>query len=428
MRLETVQLTRAGDFLFSNVIWVLSDDADLALVMTGKGHIDARDGRAKAQTAGIYRALADALSEHGLNLENIVHQRVRFRDMDQYGVWFRSAFELLDVSSVATSIHSEGVGMPPGVEVSLEVIVSADANARISIVAPPETLASTNPFPPAVRVGQFIFTSALNPTTPDGEIVTRFRQLETHSGVASFPEFAGQGSHGWRDELHGSQMLAIYEHVDRIFGSVGSSAESLLKHNGHVRMPMDAYTAMEAARRMYFGERKAPPATTVQVAGLGLSDEVKLTFDLIGLAHGPLRRQEIDLSSLTAPYGYYLGAVRAGKLLFTAGELPYVRTIGTDPRGGVTGSWDGDLDVSLAPQTRDVVRRLRSILELAGPGLPGLRRLGLSLKDRRHLEPWLRVGLAELPGALPVVAETVVLDAGPYRTCVFELDSVSEFA
>jgi hypothetical protein len=50
----------------------------------------------------------------------------------------------------------------------------------------------------------------------------------------------------------------------------------------------------------------------------------------------------------------------------------------------------------------------------------------VSLRDRAHLTAWERLALAELPGADPIVVETVMEDAGPYPTCLFELDSVAE--
>jgi enamine deaminase RidA (YjgF/YER057c/UK114 family) len=421
-----VSLRRVGPLLFSNVVWVHPHNDVIDQVMTGKGHLDAKDGLVKAHTVATYAALESELADLGLGLQHVVHQRVRLRDLRDYPTWLRTARATAGAIRAATSLHGEGDGLPPGIDVALEVVVSADADAEISIVSPADAEAASDPFPPAVRCGQFVFTSTLNPTTPSGEVVTEFGQLQHHADAGAFPEFAQLGAQGWLEERHAAQMLATYEHVDRILRAVNSDVDGLLKHNGFVRMPMKAYTAMEAARRYFFGDRKAPPATTVQVHDLGISPAVDLAFDVVALAGGPLRREEVDLSSLTAPYGFYLLAARAGKVMFTAGELPYVKRLGGDPRGGAVGTWDEDPGHGLAAQTRDVVSRLAEILELAGPGPSGLRRLGLALRDRRHLEAWTRLALAELPGADPLVVETVVLDAGPYPTCLFELDAVVE--
>jgi len=420
-----VGLRAVGPLLFSNVVWVHPTTAEIEAEMTGKGHLDARDGLMKAQTVAAYRAIEGALAAHGAGLDRVVHQRVRVRDLRDYANWRRVVRANFPGLDPATAIHGEGAGMPPGIDVSVEIVAVPDPALEIERISPAAAGAACDPFVPAIRCGQFVFTSALNPVTPSGEVVTEFAQLDD-GAAAAFPEFAGLGAQGGLEQRHAAQMLATYANLDRVLAAADSSVDGLLKHNGYVRMSMKAYTAMEAARRLHFGDRQAPPATTVTVHDLGIDPEVDLTFDVIALADGPLRREPVDLSALTAPYGFYMLAARAGQVMFTAGELPYVKGLGGDPRGGALGTWDEDPGYGLPLQTRAVVGRLREILEHSGAGTAGLRRLGLSLRDRSHLTAWERLALAELPGADPIVVETSTEDAGPYPTCLFELDSVAE--
>jgi 2-iminobutanoate/2-iminopropanoate deaminase len=80
-------------------------------------------------------------------------------------------------------------------------------------------------------------------------------------------------------------------------------------------------------------------------------------------------RQPISVSGAPAPGGPYSHAVRAGDLIFTAGQ------IGTDP---ASGELDG---ATAAQQARRALGNLATILEGAGSGLDRLVKVTVFLVD-----------------------------------------------
>jgi enamine deaminase RidA (YjgF/YER057c/UK114 family) len=417
-----VELRRAGELILSNLVWVHHrPEADADLV-TGRVHIDSADLPLKQQTRSVYGAISQALVEAGLGPEHVLHQRVHLRDMRDYGRWVNVVATDFPSWRPATTVFGEGAGLPPGIEVAVEFVASATARAQT--VRSESAAAATDPFPSATTAGDWIFTSAVAPVTPDGQVVNSNNDLEAFGQVSAVPEFKHQGALGQRDERLAAQMLAVYANMDRIFEAAGGDLNSLVKQNGYVRMHMKSFTPIEAARRNVFKTAAVvPPASTVQVADLGPSDEAMLQFEAIGIRHGAATELTRATSSATRPYGFYSPVARAGKVVFTAGELAYSSGI-----GGVVGAWENDAGRSLVHQTRFVARRIAALFAAAMVEPSGIKRLNVYLRDRAHSEAWRRITFEELAPADPVMVETSVLDCGPYESCLFELDAVGEAA
>lgn len=417
-----VELRRAGDLILSNLVWVYHHPEADADLVTGRIHIDAADLHLKQQTRAVYRAISAALAEIGLGPEHVLHQRVHLHDMRDYGRWVDVLATDFPDWRPATTVFGEGAGLPPGIEVAVELVASA--TARAEVVRSEFAAAATDPFPGATTAGDWIFTSAVVPVNPDGRVVDSSRDLKPYGNIEAVTEFEPQGGLGRHDERLAAQMLAVYGNMRRILEAAGGDLNSLVKQNGYVRMHMKSFTPIEAARRSLFTTAAlAPPASTVQVADLGPSDEAMLQFEAIGIRRGANTELTRIASSATTPYGFYTPVARAGHVVFTAGELAYSSDI-----GGVVGAWENDAGRSLVPQSRFVARRIAALFAAAGVEPGGIKRLNVYLRDRGHSEAWRRLTLEELAGADPAIVETTVLDCGPYESCLFELDGIGEAA
>ncbi|RLC82406.1 MAG: reactive intermediate/imine deaminase [Chloroflexi bacterium] len=79
-------------------------------------------------------------------------------------------------------------------------------------------------------------------------------------------------------------------------------------------------------------------------------------------------REAISTSKAPAAIGPYSQAIRAGNLVFTAGQL------GINPN-------TGELEEGIEAQTRQALLNLKAILEAAGTSLENVVKTGVFLKD-----------------------------------------------
>jgi enamine deaminase RidA (YjgF/YER057c/UK114 family) len=320
----------------------------------------------------------------------------------------------------ATTIFGEGSGLPPGIEIAVEVIASSTQRAEAIWVE--AAAACTDPFPGGTAAGDWIFTSGIAPLTADGKLVDTYSTLRDLGIDADLSEFDQQGTLGQRDERLAAQMLAVYSNMARILETADSTLTSLVKQNGYVRTHMKSFSPIEAARRSLFkSAADTPPASTVQVFDLGPSPETALQFESVAVSRGANSELVRFQSSATTPYGFYTPVARAGNVVFTAGELAYSSNI-----GGVVGAWENNAGRALVSQARFVARRVKALFATGGVEPTGIARLNVYLRDRAFTEAWKRLTLQELEQADPVIVETTVLDCGPYESCLFELDGVGE--
>lgn len=419
-RPDPVELRRAGDLLLSNLVWIHHPDSPDSDLVTGRVHIDAADLHLKQQTRAVYAAIEASLRKAGIGIDHVLHQRVHLRDMRDYGRWIDVLQRDRPGWKPATTVFGEGHGLPPGIEIAVEIVASGVGAA--SPVWVDAAAASTDPFPGCVRSGDWIFTSAVAPLTPEGQVVESQEQLVAWEGIRPVAEFSGQGALGRRDEQLAAQMLATYANMRLILSAAESDLMLLTKQNGYTRMHMKSFTPIEAARRSLFEKAiETPPASTVQVVDFGPSKKAALQFEAIAV------RQGVDVSrpptSSTTPYGFYSPIATAGGVVFTAGELAFSSEI-----GGVVGAWENDPGRTLVHQARFVARRIKALFAAAKVQPAGIARLNVYLRDRALAEAWTRLTLEELGGSDPTIVETTVLDCGPYESCLFELDGVGAVA
>ena len=419
-RRDPFELRRAGDLLLSNLVWVHHSESPDPDLVSGRVHIDAADLHLKQQTRAVYAAIEASLQSAGIGLDHVLHQRVHLRDMRDYGRWIGLLKRDHPGWSPATTVIGEGPGLPPGIEIAVEIVASAlGAATPVWVDA---AAASTDPFPGCVRSGDWIFMSAVAPLTPEGKVVESQEQLAAWEGLGPVAEFSGQGALGRRDDQLAAQMLAVYANMRLILSAAESDLKLLVKQNGYTRIHMKTFTPIEAARRSLFQKAiETPPSSTVQVVDFGPTEKVALQFEGVAVPQG------IDVSrpatSATTPYGFYSPIASAGGVVFTAGELAFSSEI-----GGVVGAWENDPGRSLVHQARFVARRVKALFAAAKVQPAGIARLNVYLRDRALTEAWTRLTLEELKGSDPAIVETTVLDCGPYESCLFELDGVGAVA
>ena len=419
-RRDPVELRRAGDLIFSNLVWVHHPESPDSDLVTGRVHIDAADLHLKQQARAVYAAIDASLQSAGIGLDHVLHQRVHLRDMRDYGRWIGLLQNDNPGWSPATTLIGEGQGLPPGIEIGVEIVASAlGAATPVWVDA---AAASTDPFPGCARSGDWIFTSAVAPLTPEGKVVVSQEQLAAWEGLGPVAEFSGQGALGRRDDQLAAQMLAVYANLRLILSEAESDLKLLVKQNGYTRMHMKSFTPVEAARRSLFQKAiDTPPASTVQVVDFGPTEKAALQFEAIAVHKG------VDVSrpttSATTPYGFYSPIASASGVAFTAGELAFSSEI-----GGVVGAWENDPGRSLVHQARFVARRIKALFAAAKVQPAGIARLNVYLRDRALAEAWTRLTLQELGDSDPAIVETTVLDCGPYESCLFELDGVGAVA
>lgn len=419
---RVVELRKAGDLLFSNLVWIHHPEEADADLVTGRVHIDAADLYVKQQTRAVYAAISNALASLGLGMDHVLHQRVHLRDLRDYGRWLNVLATDHPEWRPATTVFGEGSGLPPGIEVAVEVIASSTKPAEGVWVD--AAAGSTDPFPGATVAGDWIFTSAIAPMTPDGKLVDTYAALKEFGDSGEIHKLSKQGALGGRDERLAAQMLAVYSNMARILKSADSTITSLVKQNGYVRVHMKSFTPIEAARRSLFeSAAETPPASTVQVFDLGPGPEAALQFEAVAVRQGARAALARFRSPATTPYGFYMPVARAGQVVFTAGELAYSSDI-----GGVVGAWENDVGRSLVRQARFVAKRVKALFATAGVHPKEIARLNVYLRDRAMAEAWKRLTLLELEQADPAIVETTVLDCGPYESCLFELDGIGEAA
>jgi reactive intermediate/imine deaminase len=111
--------------------------------------------------------------------------------------------------------------------------------------------------------------------------------------------------------------------------------------------------------------------------------------------------ERINASTLPAPKGHYVHAVRHGGTLYVSGQLP------------VADDGSHKADASLEEQARQVMRNVLAVLEGAGSGLDRLLKLTVYLVDVSHW-PELDAILSDILGEVRTARAVVPVPALHY--------------
>ena len=122
-------------------------------------------------------------------------------------------------------------------------------------------------------------------------------------------------------------------------------------------------------------------------------------------------REVIQTDQAPAAVGPYSQAVRAGGLIFTAGQ------IALDPATGAM------VDGGIEEQTRRALRNLQSVLEAAGSGLAGVLKTTVFLTDMGAFAAMNAVYAEFFPSSPP--ARSAVEVAALPKGALFEIECVA---
>ncbi len=121
-------------------------------------------------------------------------------------------------------------------------------------------------------------------------------------------------------------------------------------------------------------------------------------------------KEIISTDKAPAAIGPYSQAVKAGNLLFVAGQ------IGMDPA-------TGQLREGIEAQTRQALLNLKAILEAAGASLEQVVRVGVFLQDLKDFQAMNAVYAEFFPQSPP--ARTTVQVAALPRGALVEIDAIA---
>lgn len=159
------------------------------------------------------------------------------------------------------------------------------------------------PFPSAVRVKDYVYTSSIYPLDDSGKVVETTPSL----GLAGPSEIYAQAAQ-------------CFERLSKVLRDIGSSIDLVLKIDVHLASSSDFYE-FNVAWKKYFS--KAPPARTVIEVGATFPfPKVLLNIDAIALTSA----SKVGRQSLTDPAGpssldveWAPDAIRAGNFVFCSG-------------------------------------------------------------------------------------------------------------
>lgn len=124
-------------------------------------------------------------------------------------------------------------------------------------------------------------------------------------------------------------------------------------------------------------------------------------------------REIISTEKAPPAIGPYSQAVKAGNLLFVAGQ------IGINPA-------TGQLEEGIEAQTRQALLNLKAILEAAGASLDNVVRVGVFLQDLKDFQAMNTVYAEFFPHSPP--ARTTVQVAALPRNALVEIDAIAVLA
>ncbi len=129
-----------------------------------------------------------------------------------------------------------------------------------------------------------------------------------------------------------------------------------------------------------------------------------------------LKMEAIDTKKAPRPGGHYSQAIRAGELVFAAGQ------VARDPASGEL------IHGNIEAQTRQVLRNLREVLEAAGSSLGRIVKTTVFLRHWRDWKRFNKVYTEFFPGTPPARTTVVVKPPPPSfygAEALVEIDAIA---
>jgi enamine deaminase RidA (YjgF/YER057c/UK114 family) len=409
---------------------------------TGRLHPDMREGGVWAQTWQVYENLRRLLEANGSSLDGLVRQRVYLKAMRDVSSVERVLLELLPADRLPATTFVQlpaERGAHPEISIVVEAIALASGELQKQTIYVPGLERVTAPYPQAVRVGQLLFLSALTGVDPaSGRVVTSVGELPTEAREV----LSGRTYSDGREDVAAAQTWLLLDHARRVTESQGSSMDEIAKQNMFMTLDMREFTTFERVRRPFYGGPKgAPPSTAVQVGDLGSSREAVIAFELIAvvppadpehLAPGEIEKRRVGSPVLgdVQAYGHGAVAVRAGSLLFAAGDVGLDQRTGNlilsaadlPDRGAGLSDGRTHADAPILAQSWHVYQQFAPLLEANGASFDSVLQQNFYLRDLRQAPSVERVASFFYGSRLPPTMAIPILDISPYDECVMEIE------
>ncbi len=391
--------------------------------------VDVPDERILSQAWRILNNVKDILAQQGLTLDAIVHQCFYLQDMRDAPALEHVVLAFMPDERPSTTIigaTSEGVNRK--IAVQADFVVLADKNMKRTNVSLPDLDFLTAPFPLATRAGQYLFTSPLPGVNPETRrLVSSVSELTKEEQEILEPPYSA------RAESLVGQHIMQFRHIRRILESEGSSLSSQLRQNGWLRIPLREFGPVSRARKRMFSGANTGPFTSLTISGTRTEDAA---FEYSAIALIPPKSAEQHRREVvTLPHGiasYYIGAVRSGPYIITAGEVP----VDTSVPGAIGGFADlndegrylgfGRLheDKPILAKAWFVYQRLKSCLEQYGGSMDHVISQRVFLAQPADYPALERVATLFYGAQLPPTTLVPILDTSPYPEAGLEIEVI----
>jgi enamine deaminase RidA (YjgF/YER057c/UK114 family) len=370
-----------------------------------------------AQAWVAYQHLLALLKDRGLTPANIVRQRVFVRDHREVHAVERVMDLVLGHRPVTTIVVMATAHIHPELHVQLDCILCKDPQGiqRLS-----GDLASG--YPPAVRVGDLLFTSAVSASTgPAGDAAP----LASDDAML-------RSDHHRRIYREASQTFCALREVLK---QAGADIRDIVKVNGWVDFPMRDYGAAVLARRRFFDQtREYMMASTGLAVGGAADPDTMMSFDAVALIPGGKsgpKSVHPCVSPVASPY--VAGAVEGGGLIFTSGEIPVLQ-----PEGIVVSACEqlqddgrllrfGHIEPESGMESRAwfVHKTIEHYLAACGAGFGNVLHQTVFMKDSRLFPVLERVATLFYGRTLPPTTIVPITDTTPFPTSELEIEVIA---
>jgi reactive intermediate/imine deaminase len=312
----------------------------------------------KLQTRYVLGNLRKTFEAAGSSLDDVVKAQVFLTDLNNFNAFDEVWREYFKVPPPRTTIGTTGL-LVPGTLVEIDLIGFVPGQGlerRIVKSAAPQPLAN---YSEAFTAGNMIFAA--------GQIASDYK-----TGVPPVakkdPGFPYYGSDIKR------QTRYILENLKGTFEAAGGSLDTVLKAQVFMT-DLNDFNAFDEVWKEYF---RVPPArTTVGTSGLLVAGTL-VEIDLIGLAAGSKR--EPVTSSNPKPLANYTEAIRAGDLVFAAGQIASDFVTGVAKEARVDPAFPYYCS-PIKKQTRYILSNLKNTFEAAGSSLDHVVKAQVFLTD-----------------------------------------------
>jgi enamine deaminase RidA (YjgF/YER057c/UK114 family) len=312
------------------------------------------------QTRYVLGNLRKTFEAAGSALDQVVRAQVFLTDLTHVQAFDAVWRDYFPVPPPRTTLGTTGL-LVPGTLVEIDLIgyiAGPDTQRRTVTAAAPQPLAHA---PEACTIGNMIF--ATGQVASDG--TTGLSAVARTDAV--FPS---------DDAAIKTQTRGILEQLKATFAAAGASLDAARKAQVFLT-DLNDVTGFDEVWNDYF---PVPPARTIVGTSGLLGPGSRVAIDLIGHVPGPPAPRETIPSRHPQPLGNSAEAVRAGDLIFAAGQIASADQTGVAPEARVHPAFPY-YGSPIKQQTRYILRKLQHTFAAAGSSLDHVVKAQVFLTD-----------------------------------------------